>query len=98
MFKWDVKNTKSTIWNADIGSKEIREFSPKEILTTPNFHQFEGIVSALCKAVTELIAIEEERNARMTNFMRSDVQASEAQMSLFEQENSNGNESVSTGI
>lgn len=87
-FKWDTKNTKSTIWNAEMGSKEIREFSPKEILATPNFHQFEGIVSALCKAVTELINIEEERSQRMENFMRKPAEpviAVDHQMELFEE-------------
>jgi len=83
MFKWNEKNTKSTIWNAEIGSKEIRPFSPKEIIISPNLHQFEGIISALCKTVTELMALEEERDQRMMNMINS-RQPSKDQLELFE--------------
>lgn len=85
MFKWDEKNVKSTIWNAEIASKEIRPFSAKEILNAPQFHQFEGIISALTKAVSELISLEEERDQRMMNMINS-RQAPKEQLELFTEE------------
>lgn len=85
MFKWNEKNTKSTIWNAEVGTKEIRPFSPKEIIQSPNLHQFEGIISALCKTVTELMTLEEERDLRMMNMINS-KQLPKEQLELFPSE------------
>lgn len=81
-FKWNESTVKSRFWNAQIGNHEIKTFTPKEIINNPNHHQFEGIVSALCKTVSELVTLEEERTQRMMNFMNKNPD----QMELFKEE------------
>jgi hypothetical protein len=94
-FNWNNKNTKSRFWDSEIGNSVIKEFSPKEIISNPNYHQIEAVVSSLCKVVNELVIIEEERTNRMMSLYNSKSEPVEPvtqQMELFPQENTNGNE------
>ena len=91
MFKWNDKSIKSRFWNAQIGNHEIKQFSAKEIIVSPNYHQPEAIISSCCKILAEMMELKEEEAKRIQSMLGS----SKDQMELFEGEK-NENETIST--
>lgn len=60
---------KSRWWNANEGRQEIKEFTAYEIVKTPNYHQPEVIIAAVCKVVAELADAELERRQNVKNYL-----------------------------
>ena len=83
-FGWNRESTKSRYWDAEKGEAQIKDFSPKHIVSNPNYHQMESVVAALCKTTSELIALEEERHQRMLSVQKFTQDKSDESESLQE--------------
>ena len=60
---------KTRVWNPNQGVNEIKEFTAYEIVKSPNYHQPEAIIAAVCKVVSELADIELERREKINSIM-----------------------------
>jgi hypothetical protein len=79
-FIWNTKKIKTIVANPE-GRVQL-EMTPKQIIEVPNRQQFEPIISALCITVSELVKIQEEQAARISQLMQK--QSPEKQSSLVE--------------
>jgi len=68
-FKWNEVSGKFRVWDHHSDSEKKVIKSDKQLLAKPNLTHQEDLIMALCRAVSELIEIEErradERNTRV---------------------------------
>lgn len=71
-FDWNTAKIKTVVALPE--GRQQMEMTPKEIIANPNRHQFEPIISALCKTVHELVQMNEAQAARIQEMMKGTPQ------------------------